>query len=129
MSEGRLAYPLTPPRPILVGKNRPAEQSALEFVLSGELDLSSVPELLHRLTRALQLAALARDTPPRVVLDLRRLTFIDAAGIQALLAIRRRCAARGISLSLRFGNTPVRRTLSAVGISELLELADEGIER
>ena len=58
-----------------------AAWSGTELVmrLSGELDLCSAPQLRQALDDA------AARTPARVVLDLGGLTFIDAAGIRAIL--------------------------------------------
>lgn len=47
--------------------------------LSGELDISSAPQLGQALDEA------AKRTPSGVILDLERVTFMDAAGIRAIL--------------------------------------------
>ena len=51
----------------------------LSLRLSGELDFCSAPQLRQALDDA------AARTPARVLLDLEHLSFIDAAGIRAIL--------------------------------------------
>lgn len=79
--------------------------------LSGELDLCSASEVRQAFDEA------AARTPTRVLLDLEGVTFIDAAGIRAIL--------RGAEI---FGSrfvlvrTPprVRRVLTLAGVDEWL---------
>jgi len=93
---------------------------AVELALSGEFDLSRAPTVKEELSRALERLAQTGDTPTRMVLDLRELTFIDSSGIQVLVAARRRCLQQGIDLSLRVGGSQVRRVLSLAGVAEYL---------
>lgn len=97
-----------------------AEQT-LEFVLSGELDLSNAPALTNGLLATLEGATQTNGKPARMVLDLQNLTFIDAAGIQALVSTKRRCVKLGAYFALRLGDTQVRRMLTKVGITDFLE--------
>jgi stage II sporulation protein AA (anti-sigma F factor antagonist) len=91
-------------------------KETVEFVLSGELDLSSVAVLKDELTNAI-------TDPARVIVDLRGLTFIDSSGIQVLVAIKRLCVQRGIELSLRLGDSQVGRMLSLAGVAEFLGIS------
>jgi anti-sigma B factor antagonist len=59
--------------------------------VAGEIDISTVGQLRERLA---ELAASRRH----LVIDLNQVTFIDAAGLSALVAAANRAAARGISL-------------------------------
>jgi anti-sigma B factor antagonist len=90
--------------------------------LSGELDLSRAPTLKEELARALEQLAQTGDTPTRLVVDLQELTFIDSSGIQVLVAARRRCLQQGTDLTLRLGDSQVRRVLTLAGVAEYLGL-------
>ncbi len=76
--------------------------------VAGELDCSSAPDLLA--------AAIAR--PPIGVLDLGDVTFLDMAGLSALLAI----IDRGDAVRVRAASAPVRRAVTLAGVSERLGL-------
>ena len=87
---------------------------------AGELDLATSATLRNRVD-----ALMATDAQ-QVIVDLRRLTFIDCAGVRALLALdgdARRHAAR---LSLIQGHNPVCRifaltaTVDALAFTEAL---------
>lgn len=61
---------------------------------AGELDLAAASSLRSAITRAL-------DAGPRVVrVDLRALTFVDAAGLQALARSRAEAAVRGAEIEI-----------------------------
>jgi anti-sigma B factor antagonist len=51
--------------------------------VAGDVDLHSAPELRD------QLAGLAADAAPRVVVDLSRATFLDSSGMRVLVGARR----------------------------------------
>src|SRR3712207_6213488 len=65
------------------------------IVATGEIDMSSA----HLLTELVD--AVMRDQPLRVVLDLANVTFFCAAGVTALLEVRRAVTARAGRLVLR----------------------------
>ena len=93
---------------------------SVELKLSGELDLSQAATLKEEFVRALERLAQAGDTPTRLIVDLQDLTFIDSSGIQVLVSAKRRCLQHGVELSLRIGDSQVRRTLKLAGVSEFL---------
>ena len=66
---------------------RPGDQPVVE--VGGEIDLYSSAELRDELLRVL------RRCGPQLILDLREVTFMDAAGIEVLLATRRRAQLEG----------------------------------
>ena len=101
------------------------DERTLAFELAGELDLSNAPALTDGLSTALDVAMSGDPSPARMVLDLQNLTFIDSAGIEALLATKRRCAESGAGFALRLGSSRIRRTLTVVGITDLLEIGGE----
>jgi anti-anti-sigma factor len=83
--------------------------------LSGELDLTNVPEVERRVEEV--------ATPGgRVVLDLNRVTFLDSAALHLLFRFARRFGGRE-----RFGivlepNALVARVLTMVGLGEVARI-------
>ncbi|MFL5864490.1 MAG: STAS domain-containing protein [Solirubrobacteraceae bacterium] len=73
------------------------------LVLHGELDMASCPLLAD------ELKAVEASGAGRVVIDLRRLEFMDSCGLHALLEAERRCRTRGQRLSLRRGPRAVQQ--------------------
>lgn len=82
--------------------------------MSGELDLTGADALLTRLEPAVELAGRA------LVVDLRELTFVDCAGLSALVDARNSIAGRGIELVLAAPSRPVGRLLSLTGSGRLV---------
>ena len=79
----------------------PAADGAAVIPLAGELDLAAV-ETLH----AQAAAALDQPATRTLIFDMTAVTFIDAAGINALVDIRNRAASHGagvqvVNVSLR----------------------------
>lgn len=86
----------------------------------GELDLSTV-----RLLEEALLDELGRGAR-HLVLDLRRLEFCDAAGLQALLRVRRRALASGARLLLERPTRTVRRVLEITRLDWLIADSNPG---
>lgn len=80
--------------------------------LRGELDIAGAGAL-H--------GCLARLRGRRVVVDVRHLTFIDAAGMSALVIAHGRAARSGASLVVRGADGGVRRVLDLAGLLHLLD--------
>jgi anti-sigma B factor antagonist len=89
------------------------------LALVGELDMSTTPRLKK------YLSTLAQTHQGHVVIDLRRLTFLDSTGITALVAADGHARRDGHSLTIVNGPPQVRRVLEICGLSETLPLADE----
>jgi anti-sigma B factor antagonist len=86
--------------------------------LSGELDLSTAPDLERHL------APFVPDGVSTIMLDLRDLAFTDATGIRAFIAARNRFKISGRRLVL-VGATPVvRRMFDMTGTQDLLDDLD-----
>jgi anti-anti-sigma factor len=66
--------------------------TSVEIAVRGELDMATAPALRR------ELATVLRDRPEIVVVDLRRVGFIDSSGIHALLATRSHAMAAGTRL-------------------------------
>ncbi|WCB94008.1 hypothetical protein DSM104299_02736 [Baekduia alba] len=80
----------------------------------GELDLATA----HRLAAAL--AAASERGAPRVVLDLRRLTFVDSSGISVIVKFKRHFAGEGIRFGVVKGDDTVQRALALSHVEALL---------
>lgn len=80
----------------------------------GELDLATQPGLRRALTRVLDL------TPDRVVVDLSRVSFLDAGIVGLLVRARTRSRAVGGDLVVRWPSSFDRRLLDLLGLHDLI---------
>lgn len=88
------------------------------LTLSGELDLSSAPELEQAISESKPQAG------RRLLLDLSGLGFMDSTGVSVLIAAKRDADANGWLISVRHPNGQVRRLLELVGLLERLEVEE-----
>ncbi len=97
-------------------------RSSVRLVMEGELDIAGAPLL----TDALQdIDAGARRVIPRsVILDLRAVTFVDSAGLHALIEARDACRERGWEMVVVRGPAQVVRVFSLTGMEQELHLVD-----
>ena len=79
--------------------------------VTGELDIATAPVLAAAAVAAL-------DANPRVRLNLGGLTFIDAAGLGAVVTGRRYAAERGAVLEVTAADGPVPRLLALTGLTD-----------
>ncbi|MBV8219356.1 MAG: STAS domain-containing protein [Solirubrobacterales bacterium] len=86
--------------------------SAVVIRLSGELDLSTGPQLGEAFADA------AVSDPALVVLDLHALTFIDAAGLRAVLRGNQQFDKR---LIVRGASSRIRRLFTVAGVERELQ--------
>ena len=85
--------------------------------LTGELDLSTAPELERTLQQA-------EARAPVVVLDLRELTFIDSSGLHAIANANARAKrVGGRSIVVRVARQ-LDRLMTVAGLCKLLEIVD-----
>jgi anti-sigma B factor antagonist len=92
-------------------------------VPSGELDLLSAGALAERVR------AVGGNGSDRVVIDLRRLTFIDSSGLHALLGLRDDARRGRHSLTLVPGPAPVQRVFEISGTRALFDWRDAEPDR
>ena len=93
------------------------EGSAAVIAISGELDLASGPQLEERLQTL--------DSDVRlVVVDLRRLDFMDSTGLSILVRAHQRLAERDRELCLVRGAPQVQRLLDLTGVAERVRLVE-----
>jgi anti-anti-sigma factor len=83
-------------------------------VIRGEIDICSSAQLREQLLSVMQRHG------ARIVLDLAEVTFIDCAGISALLAARRQALLAGGSLRVLRASPRVRRIISLTRLDPLL---------
>lgn len=89
------------------------------FVLAGELDAATVPEL------DAQAAFLVSRAGEVLMLDVRAVVYLDSAGIGALLRLDNRLKTRAARLVLRGAHPRLRRMLSYSGMGAHFAFADE----
>ncbi len=85
--------------------------------LHGELDLTCAKDLTASVERALSGARL-------LAIDLRDLTFVDSAGIHALVDADNRAHRSGRRLVLVRGRGQVRRMFELLGVADWLNIVD-----
>ena len=112
---------------MLASNGRPDEYDALTvrvrrepgyvlITVAGEVDFASAAGLRDRLSA---LAAAGRP----VVADLDRVSFIDAAGLGALVGAARRAAASGTSLRVVCARPRIRRLFRVTGLDQAVSPA------
>jgi anti-anti-sigma factor len=84
--------------------------------LRGEVDASSAPHLWSSLEIELG------QGPPRVVLDLSKVSFLSSDGVAVIIRLLRQQAANGGDLVVRSPSVTVQRVLDVTGLSRLLDL-------
>jgi anti-sigma B factor antagonist len=95
-----------------------SEGRAAIIAVSGELDLASSPSLEAELERA------SGTDSELLVIDLRRLEFMDSTGLSVIVKAHQRLAEEGRGLYLVRGSQQVQRLLDLTGVAERIELAD-----
>jgi anti-sigma B factor antagonist len=85
--------------------------------ICGEIDILSAPQLRDELLRVV------RRHGSQLALDLEGVTFIDCAGINVLLATRRRARLEDGWVRVTRASPPARRTISLLGLREAFALS------
>ena len=98
------------------------DQDSTRVVLHGELDLATTPLLVRELEQA------ERGDPRLLVLDLAGVTFVDVAGLTAMLAAARRASAGGRRVLVSGARAPIRRLFELTAIDQTLEVASEPVQ-
>jgi anti-sigma B factor antagonist len=92
------------------------ERGVVIATVAGEIDISTVARLRERLY---ELA----DNGGTLIVDLNRVTFIDSAGLGALVGTARRVAGHGGSLLAVCAQPQPRRLLWMTGVDKRIPLA------
>jgi anti-anti-sigma factor len=87
--------------------------------LSGELDLLATTELVTSLD------AVCETRPPRLVLDLRKVTFLDCSGLSLLCRIRNRLRGERSRLLLVLDDPRHRRLLRLTRLSDTFDIVTD----
>ena len=87
--------------------------------LLGELDLSTVGKVQEELRRV------ERSSPPTVVIDLSRVTFLDSTGLRCIVTADERARDEGRRLVIVRGPDPVQRVFSITRLEDRLEMVDD----
>jgi anti-anti-sigma factor len=88
-------------------------------ILVGELDIASTGELEE------QLAAIEVDSPATLLLDLRRVDFIDSTGLRTLIAADERARSEGRRLAVVRGPDAVAHVLAVTQLDQRFEMVDD----
>ena len=98
-----------------------AEGGVVVCTAIGELDVSSAPRLRQELVRAVA----DSDGPPRIVVDLAGVDFLDSTGLGVLLGGLKRARAQGGELVLARAEPQVRKVFEVTRVVEILPIHDE----
>jgi anti-sigma B factor antagonist len=91
----------------------------VHVALKGELDLSTVGKVQDELSRV------ESSSPPVVVLDLSKLTFLDSTGLRCLVTADERAREAGRRVVIVRGPEAVQRVFSITRLEERLEMVDD----
>lgn len=89
------------------------------LVLTGELDLATVPELESALEKA-------EKESLSIVLDLSGLQFVDCSGLHSFVSAAQRITNAGGELKLIAGPAHVQRLFSLTGVDALFDFVENG---
>jgi anti-sigma B factor antagonist len=93
--------------------------------VTGEVDAYTAPVL----DVCLQSQA-ARSGVRELVADLRRVTFLGAAGVTALARAQQRCRRRGVRMVIRSGGRrPLLRMVQLTGLADVVDVDPAGAEQ
>jgi anti-sigma B factor antagonist len=92
--------------------------SAWVLAVTGELDLQTSPKVEESLDRVWDAGA------ELVILDLRRIEFMDSTGVRVLLGAHQRAVDTGRRFALVRGADQVERVLTLTGVRDLLTVVD-----
>lgn len=99
-------------------ETRQEEDGAVRIAVGGELDLSTALTFDEEVRRA-------EDARPQtIVLDLRRLRFMDSTGLRLIMSAQARARTRGRRLAIVQGSDAVKRLFRLAGVHRRLEIVD-----
>jgi len=101
---------------------RPGDGGTI-VAISGEVDVCTEAPLQQALLRII------RERGARLMLDVSGVSFMDCAGLRALLATRRRAEMRGGCMRLIAASAAVRRIIELTGAQETLAIERSTTDR
>jgi anti-sigma B factor antagonist len=102
-----------------VGWETTDREDGIHVRLTGELDISSSSGVESRLLE------LERRDPERLILDLRRVNFIDSTGLSMIINADGRARKAGRRFTIVSGDGVPRRILRTVGLEDRLDVLSE----
>ena len=100
-----------------------ASGARVEITVEGELDLATAPQLHAEFERVAGI-----DGLELVVVDLRRLEFIDSTGLEAILRFESSARTDGVELAVVRGPRAVERLFSVMQLDRRLRIVDDPAE-
>jgi anti-sigma B factor antagonist len=91
----------------------------VHVALVGELDLSTVAKVQDEFRRV------EASSPPTVVVDLSKLTFLDSTGLRCIVTANERAREQGRRMVIVRGPDAVQRVFSITRLEERLEIVDD----
>jgi anti-anti-sigma factor len=91
----------------------------VHVALMGELDLSTVAKVQEELRR------IEAASPPTLVVDLSKLTFLDSTGLRCIVTADERARGEGRRVVIVRGPDPVQRVFAITRLEERLEMVDD----
>jgi anti-sigma B factor antagonist len=104
---------MQPPKQLVIETDVGAD--GLRLALVGELDLSTAAELEAAIAEVC-----AADGASQITLDLDGLSFVDSAGLRAILGAGATCTRHGCDFQLTHGQEPVERLFELTGLAQKL---------
>ncbi|MGK5680129.1 STAS domain-containing protein [Actinoplanes sp. URMC 104] len=92
--------------------------ATLGVAVRGEVDMATASQLQATVTGAID-----RQAPKHVVIDVAAMPFLDAAGITALVAIRRYAVARHADVRMENVQPLVKNVLHIVDLANVLHIS------
>ncbi|MGY1745614.1 STAS domain-containing protein [Blastococcus sp. SYSU D00695] len=103
-----------PPVTELIAVTTSRSESGARVHVAGEVDCSTAPRLTESLDGVLD------DAPAEVVVDLTEVTFLDSAGLHALVTAHGRAGRAGTRLRVLVATRAVLRPIQVTGLAEVL---------
>lgn len=95
------------------------QNGVVRLTLRGELDIGSAGKVEEELRRVEQ------DAPSLIVLDLRKLEFMDSSGLRVIMAADQRAREEDRRVAVVQGPDAVRRVFEITRLDERLEIVDD----
>lgn len=100
--------------------DRTWEDDRLVLVLHGDLDMDTLAVAQDEVHAAEQ------EAPPVLVLDLSPLSYVDSSGVRLVLLAQEVADEAHRRLAVRLGHGSTRRVFDTLGITERVEVLDDG---
>jgi anti-anti-sigma factor len=94
------------------------EDGAVRIAVAGELDLSSALTFDEEVRRA------EERRPRTIILDLRKLRFMDSTGLRLIMSAQSRARTRGRRFAIVLGSEPVKRLFRLAGVNRRLDIVE-----